>query len=82
MNNKLVWQTDVETMMEIFDLALKHGKKTGDNIQDEFIEIYKQKKEKFQLLGCTDQDIDLLAGNLREEGKKVINLNEIKWREQ
>ena len=78
----LVWQTDIDTMMEVFNLALKHGKKAGDNIQDEFLEIYKQKKDKFILIGCTEQDIDMLAGNLREDGKKILNLNEINRRKK
>jgi hypothetical protein len=79
---KLVWLTDIDTTLEIFELALKHGKKPGESMQEEFIEIYKQKKEKFQLIGCTEQDIDMLTGNLREEGKKILNLNEIERRKQ
>jgi hypothetical protein len=78
MNKNLVWSTDITTLLEIFDLARCHGKKPGNNVQEEFLEIYKLKPDKFQILGETNKDLDLLCGNMREEGLKILNLNENK----
>lgn len=79
--NKL-YITDIETTLKIFELAKKHGKKAGDNIQDEFDEIRKQYPDKFQFLGKTDKDKDLLCGDLRENGIRVINPDEEKRRNE
>ena len=68
---------ELKTALEIWELAKKHGKKWGDNCQEEFEEILNQKPEKFTYIGKTNQDIDLLTGNLRERGLKVLNLKEI-----
>lgn len=78
----LAWAIDLETYLEIIELATKHGKKTGDNMQEEFEEILKKKKDKFKLLGGTDKDADLLTGDCREKGLKVLNLNELDRRKK
>lgn len=76
--NNLIWTLDnIGTVLEIYELGLIHGKKAGDSLQEEFEEILKKKKEKFKLLGETDQDIDLLTGNLREQGLKILNFKEL-----
>jgi len=75
MNN--VWKLDIDTVCEIYELALAHGKKAGESMQEEFDEVRKRHPDKFQCLGQTEQDIDLITGNLREEGKRVLNLNEL-----
>jgi predicted nucleic acid-binding Zn-ribbon protein len=72
-----VWTTDIETMLHIYELAKAHGKKPDENIQDEFDTIRKLYPGKFTSLGITDMDKDLIVGNLREEGKKILNLDEI-----
>lgn len=79
-NKQIAWLTDIDTIMEVYELAEKHGKKAGDNIDSEFLEIMKKRKKKIKYLGTTDQDIDMLTGNLRESGKKILNLNEIQRR--
>lgn len=78
----LIWQLDIDTVLEIYELAKKHGKKSGDNIQVEFEEILKKKKEKFKLLGTTNQDKSLMVGNLREEGFKILDLDEMKRQQE
>jgi len=65
-----------EIYLEIVELAKKHGKKSGDSMQEEFDEILKKYPDKVKELGTTDMDVDLLTGNLRENGKKVLNLKE------
>jgi len=81
MNNlQSLFMTDIDTMIEIFELAKLRGKKAGDNCQDEFLEILKNKPDKFTYLGDTEQDIDLIGGNLRERGLKILNIKEIERR--
>jgi len=72
--------TDLETMCEIWDLAKKNNKTAGDSCQKEFEEILGKKPEKFTYIGETDKDIDLLTGDLRENGLKILNLKEIERR--
>ena len=78
----IVWLSDIDTIMEVYELALKHGKKTGDNIQEEFEEVMKKYPEKFKSLGGTNKDVDLVAGDLREEGLKILNLKELDRRKK
>lgn len=82
MEKKTMFMADIDTIFEVFELAKAHGKKAGDNIQSEFDEILKKKPEKFKCLGTTDQDSDMLTGNLREKGLKIVNLNEIERRKK
>ncbi len=66
--------------LEIFNLAQKHGKKAGSSMQAEFEKVFKKKRNKIKYLGSTDIDIDLLTGNMRESGLKILNLKELKKR--
>jgi len=71
--------TDYLTIMEeVIVLGKERGKKTGDNLEQEFFEIAKKKgmTDKIKHLGTIDKDSDLLTGDLREEGFKIINLKE------
>lgn len=74
MNN--IWMLDIDTVLKIYELAQQHGKQAGESIEEEFLQIMKQQPEKFKHLGKTEQDASLFTGNLREEGLKVLNLNE------
>ena len=68
---------DIDTYLEIVELAYKHGKKAGDSLQAEFEEVLKMKKDKIKYLGATNKDADLLTGDVREQGLNILNLNEI-----
>jgi len=68
---------DMDTVMEIIELAQKNGKKAGDSMQEEFEIILKKYPKKFEFLGATKKDVDMLTGNLREKGLKIFNLKEI-----
>ena len=72
-----LWTTNVETYLEIMQLAKKRGKRVGDSMQAEFDEIKAKYPEKFKSMGAVNTDVDLLTGNLREEGHKILNLNEV-----
>ena len=70
-----MWLITAEIYQEIIELALAHGKKAGDSMQEEFDEVRKNHSE-IQHLGTTDKDIDMLTGELRDKGQKILNLNE------
>jgi len=70
-----MWLITAEIYEEIINLALTHGKKEGESMQEEFEEIRKKHSE-IQHLGTTDKDIDMLTGEMRDRGQKILNLNE------
>lgn len=74
MNN--IYILDIETYLKICELAIKNGKQTGDNMQEEFEEYIKNKThiKKIEV----SNDIDLLKGNLREAGyHKILDLTNL-----
>lgn len=71
------WQTDAEIILMVFELAKARGKTTGENCQTEFDEIREKYPDRFRFLGITDKDADLMAGNLREKGLKILNIKEV-----
>lgn len=68
---------NIGTVLEIYDLAKKNGKKVGDDCTEEFKEIYNRDPSKFIFLGTTDKDKDLILGNLREEGFRINTIEEL-----
>jgi hypothetical protein len=76
MKNKM-FMMNISIYLEAIELAQKNGKKVGDSIEKELIEIIQKHKEEVTYLGETEKDKDLIAGNLREEGFKILNLDEI-----
>jgi len=75
MKNKL-YALDIDSVIEIFEMAQMNGKVAGDSVEEEFEEYKRKHPEKFTDLGTTDKDIDLLTGDLRESGINVKNMNE------
>lgn len=68
---------DIDFMLKVWDRAKANGKKPGDDCQKEFDELVKEFPEAVTFIGHTEKDIDLLSGDAREAGIKVINMNEI-----
>jgi len=77
-----LFMLDLETYLEVCKLAQQNGKKSGESMQQEFEEVIKKKKNKVKYLGATELDIDLLAGNMRENGLKILNMNELNRRKK
>jgi len=81
MKNNL-WSISIEDYLIIMEEAIvlgkERGKKEGDNLEQEFFEIAEKKGilNKIKHLGQTDKDIDLLTGDLREQGYKIFNPKE------
>jgi len=75
-----IYSISAEDLLKIYpeaiELAKQHGKKEGEDFGAEFFEIAKKYNINIGGIGKTEQDASLLTGNLREEGKKVLNLNE------
>jgi len=82
MINQSLFIVDVDACIEIIELAMKNGKKQGESMQKEFDIILNKSPEKFTYIGDTDLDCDLLVGNLREKGLKILNFKEIERRQQ
>jgi hypothetical protein len=86
MNN--IWSISINDYLTIMEEAIilgkERGKKEGDNLEQEFFEVAKKKglTDKIKHLGTTEMDKDLLCGNLREEGLRILDLNEIKRRKE
>lgn len=76
------YQMGIDDLLAITELAKKHGKKAGDSMLDELHEYMKSKEGNVECLGTGDKDIDLITGDLRESGKKVLNFNELERRKQ
>lgn len=72
---------DIDTYLQLMEEAIvlgkERGKKEGDNLELEFLEIANKKGlvDKIKHLGQTEMDKDLILGNLREETKlKILDL--------
>ncbi len=76
MKKNSIYLLSIEDYLKIIELAKKNGKKAGDSMKDEFMEYLKTVKN-IEKIGEIEMDIDLLAGNLREEGLKILNLKEL-----
>jgi hypothetical protein len=77
MKNKM-FMMSIDIYLEAIELAQKNGKKVGDSIEKELIEIIKKHKDEVKYLGETEKDKGLIVGNLREEGLKILDLDERK----
>ena len=73
---------DIEAYFNICDLAKKNGKKVGDSMQEEFEVVSKEHPEYFEFVGDSELDIDMLAGELRDKGVKVLNMKEERRRNE
>jgi len=82
MINMSMFLFSLDIYLEIIELAQKNGKKEGDSMQEEFEIVLKQNPDQFTYLGDTTDDLDLICGNLRERGLKILNLKEIERRKQ
>jgi len=74
--NKL-FAMNISIYLEAIELAQKNGKVAGDSIEKELITIIQKHKEEVTYLGETEKDKDLIVGDLRENGLKILNLDEI-----
>ena len=75
----LVWVLkNNKALILAYQLAYKNGKQEGSkDLSEEFIEVHKRHPDWLDFLGATDKDSDMLTGDLREQGVKVLNINEV-----
>ena len=71
-----LWSTNAEMYLKICELAARHGKRPGESMEEEMETMRKMYPDQFVPLGATEKDIDQLTGDLRENGVRVVNLNE------
>ena len=72
----LLWSITAEDYVEVLKRAKADGLKPGDSMEKYFMEYMNEKS--IEPIGSTNKDLDRIAGDLRESGKKVLNLNELK----
>jgi len=86
MNNLFILSIDdyLTIMEEAIVLGKERGKIEGDNLEKEFFEIAEKKglTNKIKHVGQTELDKDMIVGNLRENGLKILNLDEEKRRKE
>lgn len=64
----MVWMTDIDTILKVYDLAKSRGKKAGDNIQQEFFEVMEQSDSHIGLIGKTDKNnIKTIVDKIRKK---------------
>lgn len=68
---------DFRALPLMVQLAYKNGKKEGQGMAEEAIEVSKRHPEWVTILGNTEMDAGQMTGELREEGLKILNVNEI-----
>jgi hypothetical protein len=67
-----IWQLDIDTYFEIIELAKSHGKKEGDSMLDEFIEIMERKNIK--PISHTELNKEELIREWASHGKKILDM--------
>ena len=71
MKKYYMWEMDIETVCKIMDLAIRHGKKPGDSMEDELKEIMRTKQGKINFRGLINEKGELkLTKPLK--GKKIL----------
>ena len=76
------WLITLDDYIKIRELAIKNGKKPGESMQEEFKQYIKERPERIKLIGISNKDIDMLTGDLREKGKKILNMKELERRKK
>lgn len=73
---RAMWLTDIDTVIEVYELA----KKENITLQQAFEKVLPARDDKIKFIGTTDKDGDLISGELRERGHKILNINELERR--
>ena len=82
-NKYMVWMfDDIDTYLEIYKLAKKHGKKPGDDMTPEVYEFFKKNPKKLKALGSTKLDAESLKIHLEAENQGILDLRNIDKKEK
>jgi len=71
---------DFRALPLMYQLGYKNGKKDGTGLAEEALEVSKRHPSWVTILGTTKQDAGMITGNLREQGVKVLNIQELERR--
>jgi len=74
-DKNFLWNITMDDYMEAVELAQKNGVKAGESMEKYLLQVMKKKNKK--PLASTNLDIDILTGELREDGLKVLNMSEL-----
>jgi hypothetical protein len=73
-----IWQIDIDDYLEIMEGAIalgkERGKKEGDNLEEEFMEIAKRKNKIPKHLGATELNKDELIDQYKLGGLNILDL--------
>lgn len=70
-----------KTLILLYQIGFRNGLKSGESPTDkEYYEVYKRHPDWLEPLGQTNIDLDMLTGELRERGLKVLNTRELERR--
>jgi len=67
-----MWNITIEDYAEIIELAKAHGKKAGDSMEEELIEVMKKKGK--TPICKTEQSPDEIAEKFAKDGLKVLRI--------
>ena len=68
-----LWNIDLDTYIEVMELAQANGKKPGDSMQEEFLEI--MKKKEIKPLGHSELNKEELIQEYISKDKKVLDIS-------
>jgi hypothetical protein len=68
---KSIWQITIEDYLNIVEMAQKNGKKSGESMEEEFLEYMKLKNKKS--IGHTELNKEELIKEVVSHDKKVLN---------
>jgi len=69
---KYLWNITADEYFEIVELAKKHGKKAGDSMEAEFLQVMKNKNKK--PVGATELTTEELMKEQASHGKSVLSI--------
>jgi hypothetical protein len=71
-NMRQIWSLDIDTYIEIVELAKARGKQVGESIEEELLEVMAKKGIKSS--GCTELSNDELIKESASHGKNVLSI--------
>ena len=69
---KYIWNVTIEDYLEVIELAKKNGKKAGDSMETELLQVMKKKNKK--PIGATELTIEEMMKEQASHGKKVLGI--------
>jgi len=69
-----IWQINADIYLEIYELAVLHGKKPGESMEEEFKAV--MKKRNIKPIGNTELTTQELLNEYRSHGTTILDLRQ------